>query len=354
MSGWTGNGLPPAPRAEGDGVGPAPERRGIVPLRPSDDERRPSLTVPSGLFFCALGGAVASSEVSVVTQLLVGYGFAGVASRGGLREKLLAAALAIVPAALLGARTGVSAVVGAVIACLVALVVAELLVRERMTPGVACVAVAAVAALHLGADEALAIARGTTLSASVSGVIDSYLQQLGGLSVTAAAQARETASALEVMWPSVYVGVALVEVLLARAGVGYATVRIAGDGGRTAPRLPRLADFDVPLWVVAVLVATAAGLAVALTVPSAPRALLVVSANLAMALRFAFAAQGLAVLSWFLGEKGVGTLSRGLIALAALFLEVQFIVLTVVGLVDVWANLRNLARGADPDAQGSA
>ena len=87
---------------------------------------------------------------------------------------------------------------------------------------------------------------------------------------------------------------------------------------------------------------------------AAPDAVLMVSANLVMALRFALLAQGMGVLSWFLEEKNVGALGRTLAAVAGLYLEAQFIVVSIVGLVDVWANFRHLVRGGQPGPTGNA
>ena len=50
----------------------------------------------------------------------------------------------------------------------------------------------------------------------------------------------------------------------------------------------------------------------------------------------------------------VGPLASALAGAVALYLEMQFVVLTVAGLVDVWANLRHLTRGARPADASSA
>ena len=67
--------------------------------------------------------------------------------------------------------------------------------------------------------------------------------------------------------------------------------------------------------------------------------------NVILAVRFALAAQGLAVLSWVIREKKPSGLMAALAVIAALYLEVQFIVMSIVGLVDVWRNFRHLERG---------
>ncbi len=354
MSTWPNSDRPPVPEgARGGSAGPSQTGRGIVPLRSGAGRTPQALSSSAGLFFCALGGAVASSTLSVLAPALVAYGVISVAASSESAYRRIACVPAsIVPAVALSLTTGVTALVGAVIACLVALAVGEAIVRTRLTPGFACVACALAALCQMGADAAFAAASGTTLSQSVTALLDAYQAQLGAQGSVFAAQMRAVRSVISVMWPTAYVVAALGLYLSALLGAGLATGK-AKEG--SVPRAPRLVDYDLPLWVVAVLVAGAAGLSFALTTEgAASRAALVVSANVVMALRFAFAAQGLAVLSWFVREKHVGPVATALAGALALYLEMQFVVLTVAGLVDVWANLRHLPRGAAPAETGSA
>ena len=151
------------------------------------------------------------------------------------------------------------------------------------------------------------------------------------------------------------------ELLFALTGTGatflataLGAALVASRSSSDVARLPRLADFDLPLWVVAVLVASVAGIAFAVSVDgSASQVALALSANVAMAVRFALAAQGLAVLVWLARGKGLGPFTSTLMGVVALYLEVQFVVLTIAGLVDVWANFRHLDRGVRPGATGA-
>ena len=354
MSSWPNSDRPPAPEgARGGSAGPSQAERGIVPAGRGAGRSPQALSAPAGLFFCALGGAVASSTLSVLAPALVAYGVISVAaSTEGSLRRVACVPAAIVPAVALSLTTGASSLVAAVIACLMALAASEAIVRGRLTPGFACVACAAAALGQMGADAAFAAASGSSLSQAISALLDAYQAQLGAQGAALAAQMQVVRSVISVMWPTAYVVAALALYLSALLGAGLAAGK-AEQG--SVPRVPRLVDYDLPLWVVAVLVAGVAGLAFGLTAEGpVARAALVVSANVVMALRFALAAQGLAVLSWFVREKHLGPMASALAGAVALYLEMQFVVLTVAGLVDVWANLRHLPRGAAPESAGSA
>lgn len=333
MSDWPKDGCPPQP---GDVAG----ERGIVPAgAPRGGGVRP-LSVSGGLVLCAIGGAAASTTLSMIASALVAYGFIAASESGSPKARLAAVAASVLPAVALAAPMGAFAALAAALCCLVALVVAEAVRRSALTPGAACVVVGASALAHLGVDAAAAAASGTTVWAGIEEMLDLYQQQLDGFATGVAMQGvREV---MGVMWPLAYVLTALGEYLFALLGVGLASPRTT----ERHVRLPRLVDYDLPLWVVSVLVASVAGIAFGLTVTGGVGdSVLMVSANVALALRFAFMAQGLAVVTWLVRSHHVGPLASGLLGAAALFLEVQFFVMTIAGLVDVWANFRHLDRG---------
>ena len=353
MSDWPNNGCPPPVEGMGnarkDGMPSGPGR--IVPAGSGDGSGRKAFSAPAALFISALGGVVASSTLPLVGSVLVGFGFVGASEWLGVRGKLLCAAASILPAALMSAAHGASSMASAVICCLAALLVAELTLRGRMTPGAGCIVVASLALCQLGVDTLVAAANGTTVYAGIEALIDAYQQQLGSSDVAVGVLVQQVRAVMSLLWPLAYVLVGIGQYLFATIGVEFA-LRRTPEG---AAGLPKMVDYDLPLWVVAVLVAAAAGVAFGLTVTGRlAEVVLMVSANVAMALRFAFVAQGLAVLSWYLRGKNVGGLASALLGCVALYLEVQFVVLTIAGLVDVWANFRHLDRGARPGVQGSA
>lgn len=351
MNSWSQSDRPPVPTgATGGPAGDGREQRAIVPAGGGRPTR--SLSAPAGLFFCALGGAVASSSIPAVAPALVAYGCASVfATTRSTPTRAASVFAALVPAVALSVTAGPAAVAGALIACAVAFAVAGAALLGRVTPGFAAVVCALAAFGQMGVDAAVAAAHGTTLGASVSALVDVYASQLGSQGAAMAATMDAVQALMAVMWPTAYVIAALGLYLSGLLGTHLAAAQ-AKEG---VVRPGRLADYDLPLWVVAVLVAAAAGLAFALTTSGdAARVALVVSANVVMALRFALAVQGLAVLSWFLRGRQVGPVASALAWGLALYLETQFVVLSLVGLVDVWANLRHLPRGARTDETDNA
>ena len=63
-----------------------------------------------------------------------------------------------------------------------------------------------------------------------------------------------------------------------------------------------------------------------------------------MTARCYFLLQGTGVLAHLLDRTGMGRITRALIVLVALDLEVSFFVMSIWGLIDVWANFRRLDR----------
>ncbi|MBM6774474.1 DUF2232 domain-containing protein [Olsenella profusa] len=288
---------------------------------------------------------MASSSMALLAPALVGYGFVSASFTGGPHGKVAGLVASVAPAVALSVTLGPSSIVAAVICCLLACAAGELALRGRLTPGVACVAVALAALAQIGADSVVSAAQGTTIAASVDSLVSAYQDSLSETSVAAASLMQQVRAVMAIMWPTAYVLSTVAEYLFASVGVTLAVARIP----EPSVRMPRHAEFDLPLWVVGVLVAGVAGLAFGLTA-SGPVAgvVLMVAANVVMALRVALAAQGLAVFAWLLGRHHLGPLACLVLGGAALYLEVQFFVMTLVGLVDVWANFRHLARGGRP------
>lgn len=330
--------------------GPAVRGNEIVPAGPGieGDGMRPVLPALGGVALCALGGCLTTTTLDFLGPALIAFGLVTCAPRGRLREMLPGLAVALAAVVGLGVHSGAVAVADGVLAWAAALAVSLALLKGRLTPGAICAAVATLAVCHLGVDAGAVAASGTTLPEAVSETLTYVRQGLAGTSPAAAAQAESSLSLVEVLWPLSYVITALVEGLSALLGAWLAV------GDKSEVKRPRLAEFDLPLWVVTALVAAIAGLAVAITVPEVPGVVLVVAANLVVALRYAFLAQGTGVVSWFLDRNEAGIAVRTLVVLMGVCLEVLFYVVTIVGLVDVWANFRRLRGGGRPGSTGNA
>lgn len=351
MSSNTTNGCPPRPAGVGEGKGAsAPGTGGIVPYGAPTGEKHPELGTVVGIAVAALGGAVASSDASALAPALTAFGVTS-AFRGGRANKIGAVAAACVCAVVFAVSLGPASMVDSLIVTVAAAVVARVLAHGRMTSGGACIAVAAISAARLADDAAFAALAGTSLQATFKAVVDALASGLTDITPTAASGLEVLRSAIALLWPTAYVVAGLGEYLFVQFGTWLASPR-KEDGSQVD--LPRLSEFDVPLWVVAVLAAGGIGLAVALTWADAPEVVLMASANVLLAVRFAFAAQGFGVLSWLCGTRKWGPLACVLVAVMGLILEARFFVLTVAGVVDVWANFRRLSRGGEEAAVNDA
>lgn len=345
MPSWTDNNRPPIPQGMAGG---AREERGIVPHDGGKGEKDGGLPLPAGVLMCALGGLVASTALSVVAPAMIAYAYLAVVSHEGARGRACCLAASLAGAVVMGLATSIATALSAVVACLVTAALCELVLARRLTAGALCAVAFVGAAALLGTDEAVAISNGTSVSEGISALLDYYFDSAAALGGTASAQLQAVRDVVEMLWPFAYVVAAIIQCLSALVGTQLVS---HGPNGADVPRPLRLVDFDLPLWVVAVFVASVAGLAVALTVDGAVSEIaLVVSANVAMAIRCALATQGLAVLIWFVRDKGASTFTRTFVGALVLYLEVQFVILSIVGLIDVWANFRHLARGGTPSS----
>lgn len=142
------------------------------------------------------------------------------------------------------------------------------------------------------------------------------------------------------LWPLVYVMTVMVNVLGAGVGALVAAPRVNG-----VRHLPQIARFDAPLWSVGVLALSVLGLGASFAGIPYANVVLTVSATVLMSVRFIFAAQGLGVLSDKLLRLRMGCMLRPLIICFAVWVEAMSFILSIVGLIDVWANFRKLPRG---------
>ena len=140
------------------------------------------------------------------------------------------------------------------------------------------------------------------------------------------------------LWPLTYMLSAAMSVAYAALG-SYFT---AFSAGKCAP-VHGLLGYDAPLWAVGVL-ATSILLMAFGTVPSpVSQILLTVGLTAAMSVRVIFLMQGFGVVSAKLLNH-TGCFMRFFIISFAFWLEMMFMIVSIIGLVDIWANFRKLER----------
>ena len=144
---------------------------------------------------------------------------------------------------------------------------------------------------------------------------------------------------LRVIWPFVYVASAMFDALV--AGIGSYTMSVRCTGIR---RMPQIANFDAPMWCVGVLALCILGLGASFADIPQPQLLRTVCASALASLRVVFALQGFGVVSALEAKRHMGCLTRFVITFLTVWLEAMFFAMCIVGLIDIWANFRGLAR----------
>lgn len=305
------------------------------------------VALPVALLWCVAGG-LGSSYFSLVAAFLVAYGAVLATSGRPSRTWLAVLAATGVPMVLSGVFLSSGLMAGSVVECVVGLLVAWLMARRRsgLTPEFILVIITMFVLIAI--DAVGLWASGQDMSSYVSSAIDAiatqYVAQAG---LEAQAQVPTIKAVLAVFWPTIYYASALVSVLLAHAGARLSAIRASQEKVVAWD----VTSFDVPAWAVVAFIAGVAACGVSRVIPTYGNQLLMVGANAILALRPLFALQGLAVLLALLSRKGVGCIGRVLLIFLMIDLEVSFMVASVVGLMDFWANFRHLPRGGKPGAR---
>ena len=338
----------------------------IVPFdeAPAEGDRNDAgIPKGAGPIVALVGGMVCASSLSALGPAVVAAAYSFAHRAGDVSYKGLACALAVVGAIVASLATDATAAPGAVVMVVVGLVVAWLHCSGSMTSGRLILVVAGATVAHLLVDEVLMRLSGTTLSAYMSAYLAAYADLVTeayasydlSTQIEMSSSLSELTSFMGTFWPTMYTVAALVEYLSAHVGLwlalgGRRGQREAAAGHGT--RVAGLAEFDAPLLAVALFLASVAVVAVEATVEALSSELVYgLSANLAMGFRFVFVLQGAAVVTWLLARFHSGPFLRVAAWLLAITLELDFYVVTIVGLVDVWANFRHLERGGGPGVQ---
>ena len=203
--------------------------------------------------------------------------------------------------------------------------------------------IVATALVNIGIEAAVATAAGSSLSQVVDGLLaymTAVAQGAAGTGIQAELIVQQIAPVLKALWPFTYVASAGMDTLSAGVGSYLMYVRTCG-----IPRVPAIVTFDMPMWPVGVLIASILGLSASLTGFPGADILLSISVTALLSVRFIFAIQGFAVVLAFSNRFRFGCLGRMLLLVLSIWLETMFFIVSMVGLIDVWANFRKLPRG---------
>lgn len=295
----------------------------------------------SGALWFALG-SFASFVIPFFGVVMMGYGARELLEARGSRGFLFAVAEGIVITAVaLFASSGMGMLLVGEVLCVLGVV--WCMRNHAATLAGICAVVVATALVNIGIEAAVATAAGSSLSQVVDGLLAymvSVAQDAAGTGIQAELIVRQIAPVLKALWPFTYVASAGMDALAAGIGSYLMYVRTSG-----IPRVPAIAAFDMPMWPVGVLIASILGLSASLSGFPGAEVLLSVSVTALMSVRFIFAIQGFAVVLTFANRFRFGCLGRTLLLVLSIWLETMFFIVSIVGLIDVWANFRKLTRG---------
>lgn len=295
----------------------------------------------SGALWFALG-SFTSFVIPFFGVVMMSYGARELLEARGSRGFLFAVAEGIVITAVaLFANFGMGMLLVGEVLCVLGVV--WCMRNHAATLAGICAVIVATALVNIGIEAAVATAAGSSLSQVVDGLLAymvSVAQDAAGTGIQAELIVRQIAPVLKALWPFTYVASAGMDALAAGIGSYLMYVRTSG-----IPRVPAIVAFDMPMWPVGVLIASILGLSASLSGFPGAEVLLSVSVTALMSVRFIFAIQGFAVVLTFANRFRFGCLGRTLLLVLSIWLETMFFIVSIVGLIDVWANFRKLTRG---------
>lgn len=295
----------------------------------------------SGALWFALG-SFTSFVIPFFGVVMMGYGARELLEARGSRGFLFAVAEGIVITAVaLFANSGMGMLLVGEVLCVLGVV--WCMRNHAATLAGICAVIVATALVNIGIEAAVATAAGSSLSQVVDGLLAymvSVAQDAAGTGIQAELIVRQIAPVLKALWPFTYVASAGMDALAAGIGSYLMYVRTSG-----IPRVPAIVAFDMPMWPVGVLIASILGLSASLSGFPGAEVLLSVSVTALMSVRFIFAIQGFAVVLTSANRFRFGCLGRTLLLVLSIWLETMFFIVSIVGLIDVWANFRKLTRG---------
>ncbi len=316
-----------------------PQQGSIVPSGPSPKRIAPR--VAHGSLMLVLGCLV-SLFLPFAGAILMAYGMRELAEASGARGVAISfAESAVLIAAALVAGVGYAALLAPVLVCSAAVV---LCMWRGATVTNMSVAVVIGSLVSFGIDAAIAAISGVSVSETAVAYLMAALRESVGTGVEGDLLLAQIQPVVEVVWPLIYVTGAAFDCLVAGIGSYLMGVRCTGEPGR-----PSLARFDAPMWSVAVLALAVVGFGASFTGIPESGLVRTVSTTVFMSVRIIFALQGFGVVSALMTRSRMGCLTRTVCIFFLFWSEMMLFAMSIVGLIDIWANFRKLPRDGSRD-----
>lgn len=292
-------------------------------------------------------GCIVELFLPFVGTLLIAYGMRELAEARGVRGLAIAAAESAV-------LVGVTALSDVTTAALLAptllccLCIACCMWHGATVTNVS-VAVVMVSLASFATDAGVAALEGLSVRESAVTYLTDAVRQSVETGLEGNVLAGQLSAVIGVVWPFMYVASASFDALV--AGIGSHLMRVRCTGSVVRPSLQR---FDAPLWSVAVLAISVVclGASFAGFAESEAQFLRTASVTALLSVRIVFACQGFGVVDALLARKPIGCLTRTVCIFVTFWSEMMFFLMSIVGLIDIWANFRKLPRdGSSVQAQ---
>lgn len=243
------------------------------------------------------------------------------------------------------AVSGVDATVSAIPLVFVALAIATVMWCGRASVLTVSLVIVAATAFSMAVDGYTAARQGMSLADATCAMLMSVMRASVGTGIEADFTLSAAEPIFETIWPIIYVTSAALDAAV--AGVGSALALARPVGAQPAQRPAQLTRFDAPLWAVGLLAVSVLGIGASYADIPQRQLLLTASVTLLLSVRYIFMLQGLGVALGLMNRWRLGCFTRVGIIMIAAWLEMMFF-LSIIGLVDVWANFRKLPRDGSP------
>lgn len=293
-----------------------------------------------GLIWCFVGSAFAVSA-PVLANVLIAFGASIAVTDGGVRERVMTMSASLLVGIvstylLFGPYNVPMAAIAIVCAC----GIASAYVQGRVSTGGLLLVAASVAWAMAGTDMVFTSLEGTSITELITSELNAVVDaSMGSLDLEGKQALLEARDSLVNYWPTMYfaVGWGMVACSFLGSWLGVRT----GGGAKT----DHLVSYDVPLWVAELFAVGVVAQLLGPHLPSWGNEVSIIGANVVMCARIALAQQGIAVLLWWMRERGARWSAHTLVVMLALWLELSFALASVVGLLDVAVNFRRIERG---------
>ncbi|MFZ2220132.1 MAG: DUF2232 domain-containing protein [Rhodoferax sp.] len=288
-----------------------------------------------GYLWRLLGG-VACCVLPMFGPLMVTYGVMTAAFNRGEKQRATAALFTLAPILLYGARLGSLGVSLALLLAATGFAVAGSKMQNKLTVSRGILYIIAIALVGFG----LYYFTGGSNQSITESFVHATLVELREMGVQVSADVQKLIlEQVSLYWPQAFVLTAAEIYLSALAGAYFATKTLG------SPLISKpFAEYDNPLWIVVILILGIAASAAGPHIPQYGTYVRFIGDNIAFSARMLFAVQGLSVVIWAFRNFKVPLFFQILLLFFSLILEAAFMFLSVVGVVDVWANFRKLKR----------